>query len=50
MKCDLKRRLSIFHGTFGTKFGITLPTQPQLLISSAIASGVLARGTGGILR
>jgi hypothetical protein len=45
-----KRRLSIFYGMFGAKLGIKLPTQLKLLITSAIASGLLVHGTGSILR
>jgi hypothetical protein len=50
MKCDIKMTFIIFHDMFGARLGIRLPTQLKLLMSSAIASGLLVLGTGSILR
>jgi hypothetical protein len=47
---DIKMTFINFHDTLCTKLGIRLPTQLKLLISSAIASGLLGRGTDGIRR
>jgi hypothetical protein len=44
-----KRHSSIVHDMFDAKIGIRLPIQLKMLISSAMASGLLARGADSML-